>query len=400
MPDRHANGTPSHARPDSAAGGVDASFAVDFAHRLRFTQDAFDPDNLTLRGVLPADGRHRLLVFIDDGVTNADAGLIDRIDAYVRAHDDRMFLAGEVRITPGGERAKNDLETWLDAARAVDETGVCRHSFVVAIGGGAMLDAVGFAAATAHRGVRLIRLPTTTLAQDDAGVGVKNGVNAFGKKNFLGAFAPPWAVINDTSFLRTLSDRDFRAGLSEAVKVALLKDPVFFETLVREARVLAARDEAAIAPVIERSAALHLAHIVEGGDPFEMSAARPLDFGHWSAHKLEQLTDFEVRHGEAVSIGLALDLLYSVEKAGLAEAEAVRAIGCLANLGLPVHHPRLHEDAIFEGLDEFREHLGGALTITLLRDVGDAVDVHEIDRDVMRACLRRLSEFDATVRTS
>ena len=91
-----------------------------------------------------------------------------------------------------------------------------------------MLDAVGFAAAIAHRGIRLVRLPTTTLAQADSGVGVKNGVNLFGKKNWLGAFAVPWAVLNDTALLATLPDRDFVAGFSEAVKVALLKSPEVF----------------------------------------------------------------------------------------------------------------------------------------------------------------------------
>ena len=93
---------------------------------------------------------------------------------------------------------------------------------MVAIGGGAVLDAVGYAAATAHRGVRLIRVPTTVLSQDDSAVGVKNGINAFGKKNFVGSFAPPHAVLNDFDLLRTLQDRDWRAGISEAVKVALL----------------------------------------------------------------------------------------------------------------------------------------------------------------------------------
>lgn len=95
---------------------------------------------------------------------------------------------------------------------AIDRHHIDRHNYVLAIGGGALLDMVGLAAATAHRGVRHIRLPTTTLAQADSGVGVKNGINAFGKKNFVGTFSPPYAVINDFAFLDSLSDRDRRAG--------------------------------------------------------------------------------------------------------------------------------------------------------------------------------------------
>src|SRR5204862_2038620 len=128
------------------------------------------------------------------------------------------------KIVPGGERAKQSPALIAALHADLQRLGIDRQSFVVAIGGGALLDAVGYAAATAHRGVRLIRVPTTVLAQADSGVGVKNGINAFGKKNFLGTFAPPAAVINDSTFLVTLSDREWRSGLAEAIKVALLKD--------------------------------------------------------------------------------------------------------------------------------------------------------------------------------
>ena len=177
---------------------------------------------------------------------------------------------------------------WILAA--IDERAVDRHSYVLALGGGALLDVAGYAAAVAHRGVRVIRLPTTVLAQNDAGVGVKNGLNAYGKKNFLGTFAPPWAVIDDELFLTTLSARDWRAGTSEAVKVALLRDAAFFAELERLAPAVAERDLGAMRALIRRCAELHLAHIAGGGDPFEMGCARPLDFGHWSAHKLERLS--------------------------------------------------------------------------------------------------------------
>jgi 3-dehydroquinate synthase len=176
--------------------------------------------------------------------------------------------------------------------QAMNAADLDRRSYVVAVGGGAVLDAVGFAAATAHRGIRLVRLPTSTLGQGDSGVGVKNGVNLFRKKNWLGTFAVPWAVINDARMLHSLSDRDFVCGFSESVKVAMLKDAAMFDQLCEVAERIRRRDMQAAWPMLRRSALLHLDHITRGGDPFEMQLARPLDFGHWSAHRLESMTDF------------------------------------------------------------------------------------------------------------
>src|SRR5204862_5030044 len=135
------------------------------------------------------------------------------------------------KIVPGGERAKQSPALIAALHADLQRLGIDRQSFVVAIGGGALLDAVGYAAATAHRGVRLVRVPTTVLAQSDSGVGVKNGVNAFASKNFVGTFAPPFATVNDSSFLPTLPQRQWCGGLAEAVKVALLKDAHFLRYL-------------------------------------------------------------------------------------------------------------------------------------------------------------------------
>lgn len=375
----------------------DGAFAVPFLHRLRFTRRAFDPDNPLLRSTLGDDGPEtvppsRVLVFVDEGVARAWPRLLEDVTRYAAAHRDRLLLADDPAVVTGGEAAKNGWEVYETVARAISDHAICRRSYVIAVGGGAVLDAVGFASATAHRGVRLVRLPTTTLAQADSGVGVKSGLNGFGKKNFIGAFAPPWAVINDEAFLSTLSDRDWRCGLAEAVKVALLKSDRFFEQIAAAAPRLAARDEAACIPIVRRSAWLHLHHIVDGGDPFELREAKPLDFGHWSAHRLEQLTGFELRHGEAVAIGIALDSLYSA-MSGLLEWSDLKAIHeCLAGIGLPLAHPALGEtDALFKGLEEFREHLGGRLSITLLAGIGRPVEAHAIDGVVMARAARRLS---------
>src|SRR2546427_7436395 len=141
-------------------------------------------------------------------------------------------------IMEGGERVKNSYFHVSEIHSQIDRYHIDRHSYVIAVGGGAILDMVGLAAATAHRGLRHVRIPTTTLSQDDSGVGVKNGINAFGKKNFIGAFAPPFAVINDFELLSSLSPRDKRAGYIEAIKVALIRDANFFELIERQAGAL------------------------------------------------------------------------------------------------------------------------------------------------------------------
>jgi 3-dehydroquinate synthase len=271
-----------------------------------------------------------------------------------------------------------------------------RHSYLIAVGGGALLDAAGLAASTAHRGVRHVRVPTTTLSQCDSGVGVKNGINAFGKKNFVGTFAPPFAVLNDFQWLRTLAPRDKRAGYSEAVKVACIRDGKFFESLERDADALSNFNPDSMRRLIHRSAELHVVHIAESGDPFEFGAARPLDFGHWAAHKLEQLSDFRLRHGEAVAIGIALDVVYACRMGYLDPREAQRVLQLLEKLGFELYAPELvrtdgrQQLCMLEGLEEFREHLGGRLTITLLHAIGAGFETHEMNSPTIKDAILEL----------
>ena len=294
----------------------------------------------------------------------------------------------DIERVPGGQACKRDHALVDRVVAAVDAHRIDRQSVVLAAGGGAVLDAVGFAAAIAHRGVRLVRLPSTTLSQDDAGMAVKNGINLGRKKNFIGAFAVPHGVLCDTELLRTLPDWSWCGGFSEAVKIALLRDPALFAQIERDAAAIRARDMAAAVPVVMRSAQLHYRHIVLGGDPFETRSARPLDYGHWLAHRLEGLTDGELPHGQAVAIGVAVDTLYAACAGMLAQADAQRVLALLRALGLPTTHALLADpQPLLAGLEEFREHLGGRLTVTLLRGIGDPVDAHALDAATLREAL-------------
>lgn len=370
---------------------ITAPFAVPFVHRLRFTQDVFAPENVALdRAMREGSTDPPLAVaFFDKGVADSWPGIQEAAKAYAKTHGWRALRSHAV---PGGEDSKNDPAILERVLQTVHDAGIDRQSYVIAVGGGALLDTVGYAAAIAHRGVRLIRVPTTTVAQADSGVGVKNGINAFGKKNYLGVFSSPWAVINDESLLATLSERDWRCGFAEAVKVGLVKDAALFETIAAQAWAINERRLDVAVPVIRRSAELHLRHITEGGDPFELVSARPLDFGHWAAHKLEQMTEFRLRHGEAVAIGLALDVLYSIETGLLAEADGQRVLDCLAGLGFSLHDEAMADtDVLLQGLDEFREHLGGRLTVAMLTDIGTAIDIHEMQPAAVARSIERLA---------
>lgn len=372
---------------------IDIDFQVPFRHRLRFTDDVISRDQSVLLNLLErgTDRPARVQFWLDEYVAGAHPNLGHQLRALVKSHPEQVSLASNIQIVPGGEAIKNDIHILERMLKVMNAADLDRRSYVVAIGGGAMLDAVGFAAAVAHRGIRLIRIPTTTLSQADSGVGVKNSVNLFEKKNWVGSFAVPWGVINDRHLLETLPDREFRAGFSEAVKVSLLKEPAFFDQICQSAREISQRDWSACGPVIRRSAEWHLRHITRGGDPFEMLEARPLDFGHWSAHKLEVMSEFEVRHGEAVAIGLAIDAIYSTLKLGFPEADRDRVLNCLRDLGFSLFHPLLLKtDRLLAGLEEFRQHLGGQLTLTMLKEVGNPCEIHEVDHACMRASIESL----------
>ena len=376
------------------------SLAVDYP--VIFSSDVFSPDNPTLRKVinrLECDKQHRLIAFVDQGVSQAWPDLTRAMHCYAKAHRQVMSWVCDPILIPGGENCKNDISILHDIYSSLDVYHIDRQSFVIAIGGGAVLDLVGYAAATAHRGIRLIRLPTTVLSQNDSGVGVKTAINLLGKKNFVGTFSAPFAVVNDSAFLSTLSSRDRRAGLAEAIKVALIRDHIFFEWMEENARLLADFDDIAEEHMIRQSAKLHMQQIAKGGDPFEMGSIRPLDHGHWAAHKLEALSGYELRHGEAVSIGIALDTRYSVAAGLLSEAAAERILRMLSLFRLPIWHPELIARdlrgnwPLLNGLEEFREHLGGQLTITLLKDIGCGTEVHQMDAGLILDAANWLSMY-------
>lgn len=380
--------------------------SVFFEYEVHFTKGLFDKENPLFSDVIKKRQSNRpakILIIMDASILENQPSLSEDIITYTKIHHDAIKLCHDPLIIPSGESIKNNPQFLEEIYYHLNEHGLCRHSYVIAIGGGALLDMVGYAAATAHRGIRLIRVPTTVLSQADSGVGVKNGINYFNKKNFLGAFAPPYAVLNDVNFLETLGDRDWLSGIAEAIKVSLIKDKSFFEFIHQNTLKLGQqRNMDLMEQLIHRCAELHMHHIGNSGDPFEMGSSRPLDFGHWAAHKLEQLTQHRLRHGEAVAIGLALDTTYSYLVGFLPFEDWQKILWTLHHLGFCLYVPELsqevenlaHPNSIFRGLAEFQEHLGGELTIMMLKEIGKGIEVHTVDIPLFQKAMTLLEEFE------
>ena len=365
-----------------------------------FTRHLFSPRNRALRDAVArgdAPRTHRCLVVVDQGVLSAFPKLPEAIRAYFDAHADGLRLVRAPLVLPGGEGIKQSTAPVRRMLAALRAGNICRHSFCIAIGGGAFLDAAGLAAALFHRGVRLVRVPTTALAQCDSGVGVKNAINFAGAKNLLGTFAPPWAVLNDADFLEALSLPLLLDGIAEAIKVAAIKDAAYFRSIERAATRVRRRDLPTIRRILQRCALLHLDHIATSGDPYELGTARPLDYGHWAAHKLELLSKHRLSHGHAVAIGIALDARYAARIGLLPEKQADRLLAVLRACGLPTYDPELsHADrrgrlAVLAGLEEFRAHLGGDLTVTFPAPLGSRREVHAVDTAHMADCIAAMA---------
>ena len=376
-------------------------FTAEFDYPVHFARDVFAPGNPLLARVfdrLDEGRRHRVAVYLDAGLAAAQRDLAGRIKEYFHARRNTLELAAGPTVVPGGEGAKNGFDPLREIIWTAGNVHLDRQSYILAIGGGAMLDMVGFGASLVHRGLRLVRMPSTVLAQNDAGVGVKNGMDEHGQKNFIGTFAPPFAVIDDFDLLSTLADRDWLGGSAEAFMVAIVKDGAFFDWLCRQAGDLAARDAAAIETLIRRCATLHLDHIRTGGDPFEPGSARPLDFGHWVGHQIETMSDYWVGHGQGVAVGIAVDSYYAMRKGLIGQADLERILTGLTDARLGVYSEYLHrrdadgELEVIAGLERFREHLGGRLNITLPDGIGARVEVHRIDGDLVAEAIDALRD--------
>lgn len=385
---------------------IKQSFAVKFKYNIHFTKNIFNIKNTILNKIINKNEdtcKKKIIVLIDKKVSIYHKNLKNDILNYFSAYEKTITLTCSPITISGGEKIKNHFFIIKYLYKLISTYKICRKSFIVGIGGGAFLDAIGYAASTAHRGVKLIRIPTTVLSQNDSGIGVKNGINFMNKKNFIGTFTTPFAVINDYKFLTSLSNRDWIAGVPESIKVSLIKDDSLFELIKNNVDKILNRNIHLMKKIIFYCAKLHANHISKNGDPFETTSSRPLDFGHWSAHKLESLTKYKLLHGESVAIGIAIDCTYSYLIKLLKKSHWKTIIKTLIKLKLDIFNDKLslkkgNKNIISEALQEFREHIGGKLTITLIKQIGKSVDINHINIKILEKSIKYLEKYNYKIK--
>ncbi|HIH2762445.1 MAG TPA: 3-dehydroquinate synthase [Candidatus Azoamicus sp. MARI] len=363
---------------------IKQTFNIKYNYNIFFTTDIFNLNNKILINELNKNNlsEKKILILIDKNVIKFNTDIIIKINNYFKFYENSIKVVCNPIAITGGEKVKNHYLLVKYFYKLIEKYKICRQSYLIAIGGGTIQDLAGYIASTAHRGIKLIRIPTTVLSQDDSGVGVKNGINFIKKKNFIGCFSIPFSVINDYSLLQSLTFKQIIEGLAEAVKVALIKDNIFFKYIEDNCKNIT--EHSVLKNVIYTCAKLHAEHISKYGDPFEQTSSRPLDFGHWIAHKLESMSKYKISHGEAVGIGLIIDSTYSYLIKLLKKNEWKRIIRCMINLHMKIFcelllkKEKIYE--IFNGVEEFREHLGGKLTITLLKAIGEKIDINHINK--------------------
>jgi 3-dehydroquinate synthase len=280
----------------------------------------------------------------------------------------RPVWEGETLTVPSGETSKT-RDYWGRLTDQLLERQFGRDSGLIALGGGVTGDLAGFVAATYMRGLPYIQIPTTLLAMLDASVGGKTGVDTPHGKNLVGAFHPPAAVLADPLTLSTLPEREYRGGLAEAVKHGLIADRAYFEWMEAQADPLTRRDPEAVTHLIRRS--VEIKAEVVSADERESGRRAILNAGHTVAHALEQVSNYEVPHGEAVALGLVAECELA-ERLGIAPSGLRgRVGGLLARLGLPQRLPgRLDPDAVLGGMAGDKKNRAAQIQFALAAALG------------------------------
>jgi len=276
---------------------------------------------------------------------------------------------GETLTFPPGEQSKT-RDTWARLTDTLLQREFGRDSGIIALGGGVAGDLAGFVAATYMRGLPYLQVPTTLLAMLDASVGGKTGVDTPQGKNLIGAFHPPAGVIADPKALATLSEREFRGGLAEAVKHGLVADRDYFRWIERETDVLLRRDLGALERLVRRS--VEIKAEVVSGDEREAGRRAILNAGHTVAHAIERATDYAVPHGEAVGLGLIAECELAVRLGVAAPALRERVEALLGRLGLPVRLPRaVSPEALLAAMASDKKNRAARLRFSLPTALGE-----------------------------
>ncbi len=293
-------------------------------------------------------------------------------------------IAAPLEVVPPGEASKS-LERASALLGRLVELKADRHTVVVAVGGGVVGDLAGFVAATYARGLPLLMVPTSLLAQVDSSVGGKVGINHPGAKNIIGAFHQPSGVWIDTANLATLPPRELRCGLAEVVKYGMILDAAFFETLEREAAAILGGEPGPIRRAIARCCELK-ADVVSRDEREETGLRAVLNFGHTVGHAIEAVAGYggAYQHGEAVSVGMVAESRLAERLGWITPGVTGRLVALLGRFGLPVAAPRLDVDALIAAMGRDKKNRGGRIRFVLPREIG-LVEEAEAPEALIRA---------------
>ena len=289
---------------------------------------------------------------------------------------------------PDGEEYKS-LESAGKLYQQLAEFGAERTTAILALGGGVIGDLAGFTAATYMRGVPLVQLPTTLLAQCDSSIGGKTAVNHGKLKNEIGAFYQPRMTISDISTLKTLPKKEFTGGLAEVIKHAVIKDAQFFVYLEKNLDLIKALDDNVLEAVVAKSAQIK-AEVVES-DEKDMGLRNILNFGHTVGHAVESVSNFQVSHGQAVSIGMAAAANLAVEL-DLMDAESViRLKNLLQKAGLMTKLPKMEIKQVLRAMRYDKKVLHGKIRFVLPRSIGEVFITDDVSPQVVEKILGEMT---------
>jgi 3-dehydroquinate synthase len=367
---------------DQPFPGLDGPITSSVRRTSTYSIHVTSEEDTALKALAVAVGNRMVSMITDETVEEHHA---ERISQWLSGH---VSKAQKI-VLPAGEASKG-LPT---ACRLLDwlaESEMRRRDVLVAVGGGAIIDTAGWVASIYMRGISYINVPTTLLAQVDAAIGGKVAVNHDTAKNLIGGFYAPDAVVSCTDWLGTLDSRQFRSGLAEAIKMAVISSRQLLDFIEQHLEPLAALDRHCLQKLVHAASAIKC--VLVERDPYEVDLRRTLNFGHTVGHAVETVTGYgPVLHGEAVAYGMTVALRVASARGVLAPPVAARIVGILRAVGLPV---ALHDlpvapaaEDIIGALDKVRQVRDGSLRFVLPTDIGSALIVDDVGDDEIRAAL-------------
>ncbi|MFI9644287.1 hypothetical protein ACIG87_30260 [Micromonospora sp. NPDC051925] len=340
---------------------------------LRFTDDVLAPHTAALTDLLPE--RCQVLAVVDPYAPDQ----VDRVQRLLSGCRDRGYLARFTVLPVVATEHTKNLTQVAEVLRVAEGLGLGADDRLLVVGGGTLMDSVGYAAYLYRGDTPYIRVPTTLVGMVDAGVGLKVGVNLNGHKNLLGAYHPPLACLRDVAFLRTLAPAELRCGLAEVIKIAVVCDAELFALVEQHhADVLTARDTPQVREILDRATQAMLRQLA--ANPWEEDLRRLPDFGHEFGHALESMSGYRLRHGEAVAIGMALSSYLAFRTGYLGHDDLERLLSLLRRTGLAVWSPVCDPAALWRRLHgEVVPHKAGWLHLVVPRRIGVGDFIDSID---------------------